>query len=103
MRKDGMKEDSYTISTLAKALKTCNDDFFVQKVFKMLDETEVDITSDEVLLNVVLDAFVRLKDMRRLNGVVRKVKDMRMVRAWGGPRGRERGAPTLCCELNGAV
>jgi pentatricopeptide repeat protein len=79
MRKDGMKEDSYTISTLAKALKTCNDEYFVQNVFKMLDETEVDITSDEVLLNVVLDAFVRLKDMRRLNGVVRKVKDMRMV------------------------
>merc|ERR1719378_908291 len=74
-----MTEDSYTISTLAKALKTCSDDAFIQNVFKMLDETEVDITSDEVLLNVVLDAFVRLKDMRRLNGVVRKVRDMKMV------------------------
>jgi len=79
MQGDGMKEDSYTISTLAKALKTCNDDTFIANVFRMLDETEVDITSDEVLLNVVLDAFVRLKDMRRLNGVVRKVRDMKMV------------------------
>merc|ERR1719478_322268 len=79
MRGDGMTEDSYTISTLAKALKTCNDDTFIANVFQMLDETEVDITSDEVLLNVVLDAFVRLKDMRRLNGVVRKVRDMKMV------------------------
>jgi hypothetical protein len=39
----------------------------------MLDTTEVDFTKDEVLLNVILDARVRLKDMRRLILVVEKV------------------------------
>jgi pentatricopeptide repeat protein len=38
----------------------------------------VDFTKDEVLLNVVLDACVRLKDMRRLLLVVEKVKGTKM-------------------------
>merc|ERR1719281_28174 len=45
----------------------------------MLDSTKVDITSDEVLLNVVLDAFVRMKDMKRLTSVVKQGKTMAMV------------------------
>merc|ERR1719502_2677699 len=79
MKDDGFAEDSYTVSTFVKALKHCNNDAYVNRVLGMLDNTKVDITSDEVLLNVVLDAFVRLKDMKRLTSVVKKVKTMAMV------------------------
>merc|ERR550537_852573 len=79
MKADGFEEDSYTVSTFVKALKNCNNDAYVYRVLGMLDNTKVDITSDEVLLNVVLDAFVRLKDMKRLTSVVKKVKTMAMV------------------------
>merc|ERR1719316_1259561 len=79
MKADGFEEDSYTVSTFVKAVKNCNNDTYVNRVLGMLDNTKVDITSDEVLLNVVLDAFVRLKDMKRLTSVVKKVKTMAMV------------------------
>jgi pentatricopeptide repeat protein len=79
MKADGFEEDSYTVSTFVKALKHCNNDAYVRRVLGMLDNTKVDITSDEVLLNVVLDAFVRLKDMKRLTQVVKQVKTMAMV------------------------
>jgi pentatricopeptide repeat protein len=79
MKSDGFEEDSYTVSTFVKALKNCNNDVYVNRVLYMLDNTKVDITSDEVLLNVVLDAFVRLKDMKRLTSVVKLVKTMAMV------------------------
>lgn len=67
MKADGFKEDSYTVSTLTKVLKQCHDQTFIRNVLGMLDATELDLTSDEVLLSVVLDAYIRLKDTRRLN------------------------------------
>lgn len=79
MMKKHIPEDTYTMSTLAKSLKTCQDQKFIGRVLGALDQTEVDITSDDVLLNVTLDAFVRMKDMKRLHGVVQKVKNMTMV------------------------
>jgi pentatricopeptide repeat protein len=79
MKADGFEEDTYTVSTFVKALKNCNNATYVNRVLGMLDSSKVDITSDEVLLNVVLDAFVRLKDARRLASVLKKVKTMAMV------------------------
>jgi pentatricopeptide repeat protein len=79
MMKKALPEDTYTISTLAKSLKTCQDQTFIERVLSVLDTTQVDITSDDVLLNVILDAFVRMKDMKRLHGVVQKVQNMTMV------------------------
>jgi len=78
MQESGTQEDGYTLSTLLKALKTCDSPAFVRNVLSLLDRTEVDFTKDEVLLNVVLDACVRLKDMRRLLLVVERVKSTKM-------------------------
>lgn len=73
----GISEDVFTVSTLVKAVKTSTDKEFTTNVLHLLDRTDVDITSDEVVLTVVLDALVRLKDMRRLQHLVRKVKEMK--------------------------
>lgn len=73
----GISEDVFTVSTLVKAVKTCTETEFTANVLHMLDRTAVDITSDEVVLTVVLDALVRLKDMRRLQHLVHKVKEMK--------------------------
>merc|ERR1719456_370496 len=77
MRRDGLTEDVYTVSTLVKGLKSCHDAAFSRNVLRMLDSTAVDVTSDEIVLTVVLDALVRLKDYKRLHTIVRKVKTMK--------------------------
>jgi len=77
MRRDGVPEDVYTVSTLMKGLKSCHDQTFQRNVLKMLDATAVDVTSDEIVLTVVLDALVRLKDYKRLHTFVKKVKGMK--------------------------
>merc|ERR1719399_1293319 len=77
MRRDGVPEDVYTVSTLMKGLKSCHDQTFQRNVLKMLDSTAVDVTSDEIVLTVVLDALVRLKDYKRLHTFVKKVKGMK--------------------------
>jgi len=77
MKRDGVEEDVYTVSTLAKGLKSCHDESFSRNVLRMLDATPVDVTSDEIVLTVVLDALVRLKDYKRLQKIVRKVKTMK--------------------------
>jgi len=77
MGRDGVAEDVYTVSTLVKGLKSCHDQSFCRNVLRMLDSTAVDVTSDEIVLTVVLDALVRLKDYKRLHTIVRKVKTMK--------------------------
>jgi len=77
MRRDGVQEDVYTVSTLMKGLKSCHDQTFQRNVLKMLDSTAVDVTSDEIVLTVVLDALVRLKDYKRLHTFVKKVRLMK--------------------------
>merc|ERR1719352_1506960 len=77
MRRDGVQEDVYTVSTLMKGLKSCHDQTFQRNVLKMLDSTAVDVMSDGIVLTVVLDALVRLNDYKRLHTFVKKVRLMK--------------------------
>merc|ERR1719453_725889 len=78
MREAGIVEDAFTLATLMKAVKVCSSQSFAKDVMSLLDTTKVDLTKDDVLLNVVLDVCVRLRDMRRLLVVVEKVKQSKL-------------------------
>lgn len=67
-------EDGYTLSTLLKAVKSGPDASFTQHVLHVLDTTEVSVVSDSVVVSVVLDALVRLKDRSRLSALVAQVQ-----------------------------
>jgi len=78
MREAGIPEDAFTLATLLKAVKACSSQAFAKDVLSLLDATQVDLTKDDVLLNVVLDVCVRLRDMRRLLIVIDKVKQSKV-------------------------
>merc|ERR1719498_222346 len=78
MRDEGIPEDEFTLVTLMKAVKACSSPKFAKDVLSLLDATKVDLTKDDVLLNVVLDVCVRLRDMRRLLIVIDKVKQSKV-------------------------
>lgn len=70
MTSRGISVDSYTISTFMKAAKKskCQRDVFA--VFDLLDRSGLDVTSDEVLLNTVLEVCVRHREKRRLQAIL---------------------------------
>jgi len=78
MQTDGISEDEFTLATLMKAVKVCSSASFAKNVLSLLDTTKVDLTKDDVLLNVVLDTCVRLRDMRRLLIVIEKIKQSKV-------------------------
>jgi len=78
MRDDGIEEDHFTLATLMKAVKVCSSAGFAKNVLSLLDTTKVDLLQDDVLLHVVLDVCVRLRDMRRLLIVVERVKQSKV-------------------------
>merc|ERR1719311_1271853 len=78
MRADGIEEDHFTLATLMKAVKVCSSAGFAKNVLSVLDTTKVDLLQDDVLLHVVLDVCVRLRDMRRLLIVVERVKQSKV-------------------------
>merc|ERR1719506_2336843 len=78
MRDDGIEEDHFTLATLMKAVKVCSSAGFAKNVLSLIDTTKVDMLQDDVLLHVVLDVCVRLRDMRRLLIVVERVKQSKV-------------------------
>jgi pentatricopeptide repeat protein len=70
MTKKGIKADQYTISTLMKTVKKSKSQRDASLVFDLLDRSGIDILSDEVLLNTVLEASIRHSQKSRIEAIL---------------------------------
>jgi pentatricopeptide repeat protein len=66
MRAKGVPVDKYTLSIVMKSLKRNQDVNMVTRGLALLDETGIDVCSDEVLLNNVLETCTRHQQLDRL-------------------------------------
>jgi len=67
MKRSGVKVDHYTISIMMKALKKVKNQKDVSRTLDLLDSTGLDVCSDEILLNTVLETCIRHRECRRLD------------------------------------
>jgi pentatricopeptide repeat protein len=70
MEKAGVAVDHYTISIMMKALKRVKDPKDVHRALELLDRSGVDVCSDEVLLNTVLETCTRHRQSHRLETII---------------------------------
>mmetsp|Transcript_117603 Transcript_117603/g.203108 ORF Transcript_117603/g.203108 Transcript_117603/m.203108 type:complete len:1021 (-) Transcript_117603:31-3093(-) len=70
MERNGVPVDHYTISILMKALKKTKDSKQVNRALTLLDRAGLEVCSDEVLLNTVLETCIRHQQHQRLERVV---------------------------------
>merc|ERR1719482_707291 len=70
MERNKVAVDHYTISIMMKALKKVKDPKDVGRALELLDRSGVDVCSDEVLLNTVLETCTRHRQMQRLNSII---------------------------------
>mmetsp|Transcript_81527 Transcript_81527/g.149165 ORF Transcript_81527/g.149165 Transcript_81527/m.149165 type:complete len:1018 (-) Transcript_81527:339-3392(-) len=70
MQTSGVKVDQFTVSIMMKALKKTKDPKHVHGALALLDNSGVDVCSDEVLLNSVLECCIRHHVHRRLEYVI---------------------------------
>jgi len=70
MRASGARVDHYTISIMMKAMKRANNPKDIVRALELLDESHIDVCSDEILLNSVLETCIRHQETRRLEGVI---------------------------------
>merc|ERR1719454_2194623 len=77
MERDGVKPDAFTCSILMKGVKhtSCPED--VDKIINLINRAKV--TPDEVLVNCLLDACVRLRNIPRLTQVLEQFKSTGVV------------------------
>lgn len=73
MQSRGVAVDHYTISIMMKALKKVKDPRDVSRALALLDNAGLDVCSDEVLLNTVLETCIRHRELRRLSDIVNAV------------------------------
>lgn len=70
MERNGVAVDHYTISIMMKALKRVKNPRDVAKALALLDRSGIDICSDEILLNTVLETCIRHRECRRLENML---------------------------------
>mmetsp|Transcript_162355 Transcript_162355/g.311713 ORF Transcript_162355/g.311713 Transcript_162355/m.311713 type:complete len:1014 (+) Transcript_162355:137-3178(+) len=70
MERSGVQVDHYTLSTMMKALKRTKNSKDVARALALLDSSGLDVCSDEVLLNTVLETCIRHREHRRLETVI---------------------------------
>eukprot|EP00933_Yihiella_yeosuensis_P054912 TRINITY_DN534_c0_g1_i1.p1 TRINITY_DN534_c0_g1~~TRINITY_DN534_c0_g1_i1.p1 ORF type:complete len:1046 (-),score=300.81 TRINITY_DN534_c0_g1_i1:90-3227(-) len=67
----GIKIDCYTISIMMKALKMSGGRD-VARVLDLLDRSGLNVCSDEILFNTVLETCIRAKEFKRLQSMVQQ-------------------------------
>merc|ERR1719399_2339728 len=72
MEDQGVRVDAFTCSILMKGIKHSSKRDDVEKVLALIDRAKV--VPDEVLVNSMLDACVRLRDPQRLNRALEQFK-----------------------------
>lgn len=70
MEENDVAVDQYTISIMMKSLKKVRDPKDVAKALQLLDRTGLDVCSDEVMLNTVLETCIRHRELGRLQAIV---------------------------------
>lgn len=70
MKKSGVAVDHYTVSIMMKSLKRGNNPKEVVRCLELLDQAKIDVCSDEILLNSVLETCTRHKEIRRLETIL---------------------------------
>mmetsp|Transcript_115522 Transcript_115522/g.337956 ORF Transcript_115522/g.337956 Transcript_115522/m.337956 type:complete len:1040 (-) Transcript_115522:178-3297(-) len=70
MESNGVAVDHYTIAIVMKALKRVKKPEIVAKALALLDRTGIDICSEEILLNTVLETCIRHKECGRLENII---------------------------------
>merc|ERR1719453_373875 len=72
MERAGVVVDSYTISIMMKSLKKIKDPKDVGRALELLDRSGVEVCSDEILLNTVLETCTRHRQLQRLDSILEK-------------------------------
>jgi pentatricopeptide repeat protein len=67
MERNGVVADRYTLSIMMKALKKVRDPSDIDKTMSLLDRSGLDVFSDEVLLNSVLEACIKHRKLDRIS------------------------------------
>jgi pentatricopeptide repeat domain-containing protein 1 len=68
MEEEGIRVDHFTCSIMMKGLRTASQPADVDRTIALIDRSAV--TPDEVLVNTLLDACIRLRDVKRLTGAL---------------------------------
>jgi len=75
MEHDGIGIDHYTISIMMKALKRIRNSKDVAKALALLDRSGLDVCSDEIMFNTVLETCIRHREYRRLEAALSAFSD----------------------------
>jgi len=70
MEKEDIKVDHYTLSILLKALKRPQNARETSRVLALLDSSNVDVCSEEVLFNTLLEVCTQLGERKRLQDLL---------------------------------
>jgi len=71
MQKNNVPVDHYTISIMMKSLKKAKNPLQVKRTLELLDTSGLDVCSDEVLLNTVVETCIWHKQFPRLEQVLK--------------------------------
>jgi len=71
MESDGVKVDHYTIAILMKALKQSKNRSDVERALLLLDQSGLDICSDEIMFNTILEMCIKHRECGRLQAALR--------------------------------
>jgi pentatricopeptide repeat protein len=78
MDRNGVAVDHYTLSIMMKSLKKVRDPKDVGRALALLDRSEIDACSDEVLLNTVLEACMRHHKSQRLENLIEQFENSKL-------------------------
>eukprot|EP00933_Yihiella_yeosuensis_P062601 TRINITY_DN65590_c0_g1_i1.p1 TRINITY_DN65590_c0_g1~~TRINITY_DN65590_c0_g1_i1.p1 ORF type:complete len:1016 (-),score=200.81 TRINITY_DN65590_c0_g1_i1:136-3183(-) len=70
MQKNNITADHYTISILSKILKKAKNQKNTRKVLHLLDSSGIDLCSDEIMFNAVLETCIRQKEISRIQSML---------------------------------
>lgn len=70
MQQKGVRVDHYTISIMMKAMKKSRHPRQIARALELLDSSNIDVCSDEVLLNTVIETCIWHKQSERLSSLL---------------------------------
>merc|ERR1740129_627557 len=79
MEPSGVAIDHYTVSIMMKSLKKQNNPNTVSRTLALLDRSGLDATSDEIMLNTVLETCIKHREFQRLQAILSRYGDQSML------------------------
>jgi pentatricopeptide repeat protein len=78
MEQNGVKPDHYTVSIMLKLLKKLKGSKDAKKCLDFLDRSGIQPCTDEVLMNTVLETYIRHKEFHRLEKLLHSFEESSM-------------------------